>query len=351
MKVTFIPDYRNWNSYQTNLSNAISKQDVYVNFNLGSIIKYWKPDVVHIHWTFPYMIANSRLITIIKSTCFVCMLSMLKLFGIKIVWTVHNIVDHEGKFKSTELFFTKFLAKLSNKLIVHCQAAKLEVMKIYGKDDSSIIVIPHGSYIGKYKNTISIDDARNKLNVSEEDKVFLYFGQIRAYKGIPKLISTFNKLDNENAKLFIVGKLLDEDVAIKILSNIDDRIKNILTFVPDDDIQIYMNAADVVVLPFKDILTSGSAILAMSFGKPIIAPDVGCITDTIDKRGGFLYPIENTENIGKIETGLFDAMQNVLNTDRTTLLNMGKYNFRLAEQFGWDEVGKRTYNLYQECLV
>lgn len=351
MKVIFIPDYRNLNSYQTNLSNSVSKKDVTVNFNLGSIIKYWKPDVIHIHWTFPYMMANSRLMTIIKSTGFICMLIMLRLFGIKIIWTVHNIIDHEGKFKSTELFFTKFLAKLSNKLIVHCQAAKLEVMKIYDKDDSSIIVIPHGNYIDKYKNTISNHDARNKLNVSEEDKVFLYFGQIRVYKGIPELISAFNKLGNKNVKLFIVGKLLDEDVAVKILSNRDDRIESVLTFVPDDDIQIYMNAADVVVLPFKDILTSGSAILAMSFGKPIIAPDIGCITDTIDNRGGFLYPIEKTENIGKIETGLFDAMQNVLNTDRTTLLNMGMHNFRLAEQFGWDKVGKRTYNLYQECLV
>ncbi len=345
MKVTFIPDYRNLNSYQTNLSNSISKQFVSINFNLGSIIKYWKPDVVHVHWTFPYMITNSRLMTIIKSSCFICMLVILKLFGIKIVWTVHNIIDHEGKFKSIELFFTKFLAKLSNRLIVHCQSAKLEVMKTYEMIDSSIIVIPHGSYIGKYKNTINRDDARNRLKISEEDKVFLYFGQIRSYKGIPELIYAFNKLDNKKAKLFIVGKLLDEDIAVKILSNRDDRIKSVLTFVPDGDIQIYMNAADVVVLPFKDILTSGSAILAMSFGKPIIAPKVGCITDTIDKKGGFLYPIEKSEN------GLIGAMQDALNTDRTTLQYMGKNNFRLAEQFGWDEVGKRTYNIYEECKM
>ena len=348
MKVTFIPDYRNLNSYQTNLSNSISKQDVSINFNLGSIIKYWKPDIVHIHWTYPYMIANSRLKTIIKSTSFICVLIMLKLFGIKIVWTVHNIVDHEGKFRSTELFFTKFLAKLSNRMIVHCHAAKLEVIKVYGKDDSSVIVIPHGNYIGKYKNVMNSREARNKFNINEEDTVFLYFGQIRAYKGIPELIDAFNKLENKKAKLFIVGKPLDEDIVIKILSNRNGNIETVLKFIPDDDIQIYMNAADIVVLPFKDILTSGSAILSMSFGKPIIAPEVGCITETVDKKGSFLYSTEKAE---KTENGLLDAMQTVLGTDRMILMDMGRYNFRLVEQFGWDGVGKKTYSLYQECIA
>lgn len=340
MKIIFIPDNRNKNSYQANLSYSLSKEGVDVYFSGSvpkSIIKHWRPDILHIHWTNPFMIANSRFGTIVESTRFICELLLLKLFGIKIIWTVHNIVDHEGKFKSTELFFTKILTMLSNKLIVHCPWAEREVIKYY--KSSSITVIPHGNYIDQYKNIISRSQAREKLKLSEEDKVFLYFGQIRFYKGIPELIDTFKMLKDDKAKLLIVGKPLD-DMNMNNYKD-DDRIKTILEFIPDDDIQIYMNAADIVVLPFKNILTSGSAILSMSFGKPIIAPAIGCITDILDDKGSFLYTEEN----------LFDAMQNALNKDRDILLDMGNYNFKLARQLNWDEIGKRTYNVYRSVFT
>jgi glycosyltransferase involved in cell wall biosynthesis len=88
--------------------------------------------------------------------------------------------------------------------------------------------------------------------------------------------------------LLIVGKPLNQKIAKEINSVVDNRITTVLEFIPDDDIQIYMNAADVVILPYTDILTSGAAILAMSFGKPVIAPAVKCITETIDDKGGFV---------------------------------------------------------------
>jgi beta-1,4-mannosyltransferase len=333
MKIIFIPDNRNKNSYQANLSYPLSKEgaDVYFSGSVPkSVVTHWKPDILHIHWTTPFMIANSRFDTIVESTRFICELLLLKLFGVKIIWTVHNIIDHEGKFKSTELFFTKILARLCNKLIVHCPWAEREVIKYY--KSSSIVVIPHGNYIDQYKNTISRSQAREKLKLSEEDIVFLYFGQIRPYKGIPELIGAFKMLKDDKAKLLIVGKPLD-DINMNMNNCKDDgRIKTILEF---------MNAADIVVLPFKNILTSGSAILSMSFGKPIIAPAIGCITDILDDKGSFLYTEDN----------LFDAMQNTLNKDREILLDMGNYNFRLVKQLNWDDIGKKTYNIYQGCIT
>lgn len=345
MKTIFIPDYRDGNSYQTYLSYHLLNQGIYIYFGLKSIIREWKPDILHIHWPYPYMVADNKLLTIIKSTIFICGLVLLKLFGIKIVWTVHNIVDHEGKFKSLELSFNKILAKLCDKIIIHCPSAKIEFENVYGKD-FPIVIIPHGNYIGHYKNTITTSDARNKLGFNREDIVFLHFGYIRSYKGVPELIDTFKKLDCDNAKMLIVGRPRDEEIATNILNSCKDewRIKNILEFIPDGDIQIYMNAADIVVLPYKDVLTSGSLILSMSFGKPVIAPNTGCIADTLDDKGSFLYS-------KTAKDGLFEAMQLALNTDRTILLDMGRYNFRLMEQLGWNEIGKKTYKIYQECLT
>lgn len=345
MKVTFIPDYRKDNSYQTNLSSALSKQGISISFG-GRVIKSVlenRPDILHIHWTYPFMVAKSRLGTVAKSIKFICELSLMRLFGIKIIWTVHNIVDHEGKFKSTELFFNKLLTKLCDKLIVHCQSAKMEIMEVYNREDSSIEVIPHGSYIGLYENKIIRANARHKLNLNVRDRIFLYFGQVRPYKGIPELIDAFNRLKNERCKLLIVGKPLNSDIAENIKGKCmnNSNIKTVLTFVPDEDIQIYMNAADVVVLPFKDILTSGSVILSMSFGKPIVIPISGCISDTLDEKNNFMY--QKTE-----EDGLFNTMLRVLNTDSTDLENMGKRNLQLAEQLSWDKIAKRTYDTYSQ---
>lgn len=343
MKVMFIPDARNKNLYQTNLSYSLSKLGVRVYFDNGSviqsIIRYW-PDILHVHWPYPFLIANSKFTTTIKSTSFICGLLLLKLFGMKVVWTVHNLTDHEGKFKYQELLFSKIFAKLCDKLIVHCLSAKIDVEKLYNKNESSIVIIPHGNYIGHYENSMTISEARRRLKFSEEDIIFLYFGQIRSYKGVPELIDTFKMLKNDKAKLLIVGKPLNEEIKANILNNCkdDDRIRNILEFIPDEDIQIYMNAADIVVLPYKNVLTSGAAILSISFGRPIIAPAVKCIVDTLDDKGCFLYRNNH----------LFEAMIRVLNVDREILQNMGMYNLQLAEKFGWDDIGKKTYNVYKE---
>lgn len=359
MKVMFVPDYRRGNSYQANLAHSLSKQGVSIYFSpkfhprritslfamIIGLSRCWRPDILHIHWPDPFMVANNKFVTTIKSTGFICELLLLKLFGVKIVWTVHNIMGHEDRSEYQSLF-TRVMVRLTNKLISHCPSANVEIVKTYGKD-LSITVVQHGNYIRQYKNEMTSLQARNKLGLDKEDIIFLHFGYIRPYKGISELIDAFKMLDNQRAKLLIVGKPFDDKVVTDMYNDCrcDSRIRNILEFIPDDDIQIYMNAADVVVLPYKDVLTSGTVILSMSFGRPIVAPAIGCIADTIDKKGGFLYNTgDNKEN------DLLLAMKNVLCTDREVLMNMGKHNFKLAEQFGWDEIGKRTYNVYQECL-
>lgn len=346
MKVMFLPDARNNNIYQTNLSNSLLKQNIQVSFDEGNVIKSiikYRPNVIHIHWPNYLMITNNMLGTYIKSTCFISWLLLLKLFGMKIVWTVHNIAGHDGKFKSDELLFSKLLAKICNKLIVHCSSAKTEVENIYGKD-LPIEIIPHGSYVDCYENVVTPSGARNKLKLGEEDIVFLCFGQIRPYKGILELIREFKELDCQKAKLLIVGKPSNNELTVDIYNDCsgDSRIRVIPEFVPDKDIQTYMNASDIVILPYKDILTSGSAILAMSFGKPIVAPSVGCMTDTFDEKGGFLYP--RTER-------LLDVMKRVIGKNKEVLENMGIHNLELAEKLSWDNIAKKTYDTYIDCTT
>lgn len=351
MKVIFIPDYSKANLYQQALADSLSNEGVSVSFGitsylfsvLRSVKNNWKPDILHIHWPHPFLLANSRAKTILKSSSFIGELLILKLFGIKIVWTIHNITNHEGRFNSLELFFNKFIARLCDKLIVHCPSAKNEVMNTYAVTrDSLIVVIPHGNYIHSHENVIGKTQARKQLHLNAENIIFLFFGQIELYKGISELIEAFKKLNSSQATLLIVGKSYNDEITDDILKRYDgkENIKTIFEFIPDNEIQIYMNAADVVVLPYRDILTSGAVILAMSFGKPVIAPAIGCIPDVLDSEGSFLYDPSEKDGLDK-------AMRQVFNAD---LKKMGEHNFELAKQLSWDDIAKRTYEVYQECL-
>lgn len=351
MKVLFIPfDRKGNNPYQKMLLNHL--QDLRVKVEGGgtyrvfsllrSTFSHWKPDILHLHWHHPFLLGSNMTKTIIKSVSFIAELLLLKLLGVKIVWTIHNIVSHEGNFEFLELFFTKFLAKLCNKIIVHSPSAKREVVKIYRTRESLIRVIPHGNYINCYRNVISEVQAKNKLQLKAEKIVFLYFGLIRHYKGIPELVEAFKKLNCPQAKLLIAGKPLNNEIAHDILKRCEENenIETFFEFIPDDEIQIYMNAADVVVLPYRDFLTSGAVILAMSFSKPIIGPAIGCMLDVLDNKGSIMYnPLE--------KESLLKAMKKTLGAD---LKRMGNHNFELAKQLQWDKIAESTYDVYRECL-
>jgi glycosyltransferase involved in cell wall biosynthesis len=354
MKILFLPDFSRGNPYQRELMKALERHHVNVNISngisrfplLGALKAHWKPDVVHFHWTHDFMIAGGRLKSIIGSLRFIAEILIVKCRGIKVVWTVHNILQHEREHQKLELFFNRILIRLYNQLIVHCSFSRKTVMQAFHLPErfkNKIHVIPHGHYINSYENKIPRQQARAKLGIKKEDIIFLYFGLIRPYKGVFQLIDTFQKIDNSRAQLFIVGRPANESIKKELMEccRSDNRIHTFLQFVPDEEIQVYINAADIAILPYQDIQTSGAMILAISFGKPVIAPAIGCIPEVLDEQGSFLYdPLESN--------GLINSMQLALSAD---LIRMGKHNFRIAQKLQWNDIGKQTYKVYRECLT
>jgi beta-1,4-mannosyltransferase len=84
---------------------------------------------------------------------------------------------------------------------------------------------------------------------------------------------------------------LNNDIRNSIIEKINDQDKfeYFLEFIPDNEVQYFFNACDIVVLPYKKILTSGSVLLALSFGSFILAPSIGNITEIMDERIGYFY--------------------------------------------------------------
>ena len=351
MKVIFIPFSKD-NPYQKELAASLLKHGVYVideigfsNFSftlslLKAIYRNWKPAILHFHWLEPFMYDCSRLTSISKSIIFITDILIIKLLGIRVIWTVHNLVIHDSKFVKFEFVIISFFARLCNGIIVHTSSALNEVVKHYGVSPDLVTIIPHGNYIKSYKNNISRMDARIKLDIPENEHVLLYFGRIRPYKGVDNLIETFNRIDQKHLKLIIAGKALNQDMAngIKKKCQGNQNIFPVITYIPDDEVQVYMNAADVVVLPYKNIFTSGALLLAMSFGKAIIAPSTGSIPDILGDNGGFLFdPLH--------PAGLKTAIENSLDSD---LASMGRYNFEQAKKYDWDTIAGMTYSFYRK---
>lgn len=351
MRVIFIPNYSHENPYQQNLAESLSKKGVQIILEnltwallfFKVLFKYKKPEIIHIHWQHDYLVSKKALFSFLKSFLFILEMVILRFLGVKIVWTVHNIVNHEKKDFKIELFFSSFLSKISNKIIVHNPQSQKEIIEAYKiRKIEKCSVIAQGNFIDNYENIITNKEARIELNINEDNFLFLFFGLIRPYKGLNKLIESFQSKNFQEAKLLIVGRAIDKKYEAEIRSLCDtiDNIEFQSGFVPENKIQVYMNAADIVVIPYIEILNSAALLLAMSFKKPIIAPKTGFFTSVLDENGGFLY--NSNENIG-----LSTAMELALNSD---ISRMGNYNYELAKKFDWDSVAEKTYKIYSECL-
>jgi glycosyltransferase involved in cell wall biosynthesis len=185
--------------------------------------------------------------------------------------------------------------------------------------------------------------ARRQLKVAEDSFLFLYFGQLRNYKGIPHLIESFGRLAEEHVRLIIAGKPFNNAIASEIekLGASDPRIRSVCNFIPEKDINVYMGAADVVVLPFTNVLTSGSLLLAMSHGKAVIVPAVGCVPEDVDERSGFLYDASDP-------AALHGAMVRALHAPTES---MGNFNSRLAKNRTWRRMAEETAEIYKRCTI
>ena len=346
-----LPNYSEGNPYQRNLRAGLEANGVTVILSdsigyfaiLGAVQRYGLPDIVHLHWLQPFTISDGLIKTAAGGLRLLCELFLLRLMGVRIVWTVHNVVEHQKRAPRFEKLIKHFVVRLSNRVIVHCSVARESIMQAYRLPQSTMRkcrVIPHGHYIDSYPNSRTQAETRTALDGRFDDSqtVYLFFGQIRPYKNISQLIKTFEKINEPTARLLIVGKPWDEDEAERVhrLSKRDGRIHTVFEFVPANEIQLYMNAADVVVLPFKEVLTSGSALLAMSFGKALIAPGIGCVGELLDQDGGFAYESDD-------EDGLLRAIKQASNSD---LESMGSYNYRKAKQFDWETIADRTLETY-----
>ena len=278
-----------------------------------------------------------------------------------LVYTVHNLGQHEGEGGAVEAAAAQRLLALADGVHVHAEYMAEEVRKLRGGSvgdrpqqsptdpGPTVTVIPHGHYIDVYPNTATRADARHALDLPltvnrSPLTIFLFLGLLRPYKGLEELLPAFGSLPDLNAALLVAGRPRPSDYAARLAAQAGDdpRVRWHPHFVPDDQVQLWMNAADVVVLPYRQITTSGAAMLAWSFGKPVIAPALPAFTEPMSATPdlGLLYDPADPD-------GLVNALRQAAAIDwqpnREPILAW-------ARRFDWPGIGRQFVALYRDLL-
>ena len=298
-ELVYLPDWSRDNPYQKLLYGEIGRAGIPCRGLVGKDFTFgWlfgnrsSCRFIHLHWLFGVYDPTREGLSSKLAVLFLLKLIFARLLGYRIVWTVHNFVSHEPTNIKLELLVRKAVARLAHTVIAHCNHAKKLIVDNWKVSPEKVAVIPHGSYVGYYPNTVSREEARQNLGIGEEEFVYLFFGMLRGYKGIKPLVQSFKEireLDNK-VRLVIAGKPFTDEIRNEIEEMAaGDRISLFLEYIPDAEVQMYFNACDIVVLPYQNVLTSGSAILAISFRRLVIVPAIGCMTELIGESLGVAY--------------------------------------------------------------
>lgn len=245
-------------------------------------------DVWHIHWP---EIFYQNLGTATAAANILRMLALLlwaRMRGTRIVWTIHNLDGHESSHPIIEFIFLRAFVVLVHGTISMSEWVQRRAFQTYPVlSEKPAAVIPHGHYRAAYPREMGRERARSELELSSEEQVGLYFGNIRRYKKVPSLIRTFRQLDRTDARLLVAGNPHTEKLEREVRQEAaqDSRVTTALDFIPKDRVQVYFRAADFAVLPQEEFLNSGSALLSLSFDTPVIAAKNGSMID-LQKRIG-----------------------------------------------------------------
>jgi beta-1,4-mannosyltransferase len=242
---------------------------------------FWRRyDVFHLHWP-EYYLNRPLPKALVGSLMVLFSTAWLRRRGTRILWTVHNAHSHSLSHPAIEAWFWRiFTGMLDGFVSLSDSCAKWVETDIPHLRQAESAVIPHGHYRQAYPAPIRRIRARDRLQLMPRQTVLLFFGAVSPYKNVPHLITTFQDLSLPDTRILIAGRADPRHGRqVEKAAAGDQRIKLDLRRIPRDEVQLLFSAADLVVLPFSDIMHSGSAILALSFNRPVLVPARGSLPE------------------------------------------------------------------------
>lgn len=310
-------------------------------FTLYRNTKLHQAQVIHLHWMTAYFaIDEPWSIRFVLRYIFACFdILFLKLFtSVKIIYTAHNLYEHETKHHQIEKFTKKILGKILDGIFVLGPSAPQLVHQEFDFPLQKIFVSLHGDFNQFYPiPTNSIQEILASFSLPKDKKIYLFFGTDKDYKGLSHLIDSFKKWQTNQAILVIAGITQDKHL---LQAQNHENIIVFNRFLSDEELAKLFKAVDWIVLPYQRILTSGSLLTVMGQQKAVIAPQLGTIPDYLDENGGVLYESNKKDS-------LLLSLEKSIGLDAQKL---GLYNAKKANQYNWKDIATETYNNIKKLI-
>jgi glycosyltransferase involved in cell wall biosynthesis len=257
--------------------------------------------------------------------------------GYRVAWTIHQVYPHERRSSRQDHLAARLLALSSHVLLTHDRATAEAARSALGLREGRITVVPHGSYIGVYPPGRPRSVVREELGLPEAGFVFLCFGELRRNTGVEVLLAAWTRVGLEGSALVVAGNPKDPQAgeAVRNAAAADPRIRSLLEFCPPESVAELFGACDAVVLPRSDGGTSGSLLLALSLGLPVIAADVPNYRELVGRReAGWTFRPGDARSLA---AALEQAASDVRGA-RTR----GDDALAIARALDWSHIGART---------
>jgi glycosyltransferase involved in cell wall biosynthesis len=338
-------NFRGSHNPNATFAGKLSKEIAYY-FALVRYVARSSPKILHILWNNKFELFDRTILML-----------YYKALGKKIAFTAHNV--NQGQRDAKDSWLNRVTLgvqyRLCDHIFVHTLKMKEELCRHFPVAEGAVTVIPFPINNASPDTKLTSAEAKRRLGLKDDEKAILFFGRVRPYKGTEYLLEAFRILANKQAnyRLIIAGEPIKgcEEYREEIQSVVKrdfgrGQVMLRMQFIPDDDVEVYFKAADVLVLPYKEIFQSGVLFLAYAFGLPVVATDVGSFREEIvEGDTGFLCEAGDPADMARAIEGYFasDLYAN-LSARRQEIKDFANAHH------SWDAVAELTCGAYAKML-
>lgn len=303
-RVIVFPDYGAGNPYLELMYRDLRK-DWDVSFDTAAaaaIAAEHGPTVFHLHWEDAVYRGERADKIPQRMAAFIAAIDRIKHLGGRFVWTVHNLRPHDPIDPTLHGEFVRQLAARADIVHANSQWVADRLRDDHGAD-LPVCVVDHPSYATSYPACEDRAAAAAALGLALDDDrpTIVFLGLMRRYKGVDRLLNVAPRFADK-ARFVLAGRSGRYDPC----GSLPDNCTRIEGFADDLTVARLFSVADFVVLPFESLTTSGSLLLALSFAKPIIVPNLDAVKElVVDGREAFVYD-------PAAQDGLADAIERAL---------------------------------------
>jgi len=272
-------------------------------------------DVFHIQWTGPLTVGatsaeeyDERIDTLAAA------IRKCKSRGVMVLWTVQNVLAHDTPYPQCEARLGTLLTQVADRIIVLNSNTREVALPFYDIPPEKIFHLPHCSYLGVYSGPVTSDEARDAVGIPRDVDVMGFVGVIRPYKGVGDLLGAGKLVaDRRSGCAVALAGLLGPAAEPEIEAHLPyplplHRHHKLLS---NREIVNWVAACSVMVLPFRNVLNSGSLLLAASYGVPVVLPRLDHLVSEFGDGGwiSFFDPIDDDERrMESIATAVEEAL-------------------------------------------